>query len=233
MRFIEIADSLLRASRGGINVYLWVRSDGSILFDTGEPDFDEALAKALSGFAPIQTLYLTHCHYDHAGSAARLAKLFGAPVVAHPDDAQLLREGRWRREGRPSPTLLGALLARLVASYYPDEIAPIPAIENLDPDAETLTHDIVLIALPGHCRGQVGYGVPLPGGRRAWIVGDVVMMVAGLREPILYEDRALGLSSIKTLARTVQHGDWICPGHGSPRMVTPRLIEELLRLSDR
>jgi hydroxyacylglutathione hydrolase len=35
----------------------------------------------------IKLIVVTHVHVDHAGSAARLRKLSGAPILAHRDDA--------------------------------------------------------------------------------------------------------------------------------------------------
>ncbi|KIT16615.1 hypothetical protein jaqu_16390 [Jannaschia aquimarina] len=73
-----------------------------------------------------------------------------------------------------------------------------------------------VIALPGHSAGQIGLAFSLADGRTAWIAGDVAMNLVGLREPILYEDRAEGLASIRTLTDRLRDGDLLCLGHGRP-----------------
>lgn len=192
MRLVEVADGLFRAARRGINVYLLVKEHEAILFDTGDPSFAKALVSAVSPFPPVRAIFLTHCHYDHAGSAAELSESFQTDVFAQAEDAALLREGTWRRPSKPSPTVLGHLLTHLVANRYPDRIQAVQTVQTIDLAEERLARGINVTPLPGHCAGQVGYSVTLSFGQRAWIVGDVVMTIAGLREPILFEDRRLG-----------------------------------------
>ncbi len=38
----------------------------------------------------LETIILTHCHYDHSGGAAQVAAAFGAKIAIHRDDAPLL-----------------------------------------------------------------------------------------------------------------------------------------------
>ncbi len=78
-----------------VNAHLIVGADGCVLVDTGLPGseckIEEVLAKAKLGFKDIKLIVVTHAHVDHAGSAARLRELSGAPIVAHEDDAKHLR----------------------------------------------------------------------------------------------------------------------------------------------
>ncbi|MDX8350453.1 MBL fold metallo-hydrolase [Cognatiyoonia sp. IB215446] len=231
MKFVEIRDALFQATRRGVNVYLWDRGREALLFDTGEPAFARPLARALERASPVRAILLTHCHYDHAGSAATLSNHLSASVFASDDDAALLSQGKWRRDSVPSPTVLGHVLTRLVARRYPEHIAPVERIEALTMLKTELGIEIETLPLPGHCAGQVAYGLPIELERRAWIVGDVIMTIAGIREPILYEDRAVGLASIQKLARKVQPGDVVCPGHGPALDVTQEVIDKLQRLT--
>ncbi|MEO1680741.1 MAG: MBL fold metallo-hydrolase [Pseudomonadota bacterium] len=233
MRFVEVVDGLFRATRRGINLYLWMRPGETVLFDTGEPGFAEGIVAAVRPFPPVRTIFLTHCHFDHAGSAAQLARTFGADVHAHPADAELLRLGKWRRPSTPSPSLVGRAMTKFVASRYPDRLDPIEGILSITPGADFPFPEMQLIALPGHAAGQIGFGLTLPGDTRVWVVGDVVMTIGGMREPILYEDRSLGLASIQKLAGLLKPGDVICPGHGKPRTANRTVIQKLHRLGQR
>ncbi len=42
----------------------------------------------------LETIILTHCHYDHSGGAAQVAEAFGAKIAIHRDDAPLLNNPR-------------------------------------------------------------------------------------------------------------------------------------------
>ncbi len=231
MEFREIAPRLSRATRQGTNVYLVDQGTHSVLIDTGTPDFATPVLKALADHPPVRQILLTHAHYDHAGGAAALSRDLEAPVFAQPAEADLLRHGRWRRQVRPSPTVVGQILTRLVANRYPDRIAAISDIQPILDCAGIALTGVSLLALPGHSAGQLGFGIPQPSGRTAWLVGDVVMTMPRLSEPIPYEDRSLGLASIGALARAVALGDLICPGHGAPVEVTAKRLARLERLA--
>lgn len=42
----------------------------------------------------LETVILTHCHYDHSGGAGHIAESFGAKIAIHRDDAPLLNSPR-------------------------------------------------------------------------------------------------------------------------------------------
>lgn len=76
---------------GMVNAHL-IRSDaGCILVDAGIPGSERKVARVLArqglSFRDIKLIIVTHAHTDHAGSAARLRMLTGAPILAHKDDA--------------------------------------------------------------------------------------------------------------------------------------------------
>lgn len=231
MRFREIAPDVYRASRRATNIYLVDQGAHSVLIDTGEPGFATGILAALEGHSPVRQILLTHAHYDHAGSAAAISRELNAKVFAHPADADLLRQGLWRRPAKPAPTLVGHLMNRMIANRFPDQIKAIAEIKHIDDESELAITGLKTIALPGHCAGQIGFGVPQSTGTTVWIVGDVIMTAPWLGEPILYENRSKGLASIAALAQSVQPGDLICPGHGVPLHVEDYTINRLLRLA--
>jgi glyoxylase-like metal-dependent hydrolase (beta-lactamase superfamily II) len=69
-----------------INLWLLEETDGWTLVDTGYGDaatralWDEQIAGAMDG-RPIVRIVATHCHPDHLGNAAWLARRFGCPVA--------------------------------------------------------------------------------------------------------------------------------------------------------
>ncbi|KRF19449.1 MBL fold metallo-hydrolase [Paenibacillus sp. Soil787] len=75
-----------------INSHLLAGPDGCILVDAGLPGSENkikmALAKERLTFKDIKLIVVTHAHVDHAGSAALIRELSGAPILAHEGDAK-------------------------------------------------------------------------------------------------------------------------------------------------
>ncbi len=74
-----------------VNAHLIRSEAGCILVDAGIPGSERKIAGVLArhglSFKDIRLIVVTHAHTDHAGSAARLRALSGAPILAHKDDA--------------------------------------------------------------------------------------------------------------------------------------------------
>ncbi|ARN22191.1 MBL fold metallo-hydrolase [Piscinibacter gummiphilus] len=81
---------------GLVNAHLVVGAAGAVLVDAGLPDTERAVEKVLRfrgmNWSDIRLIVITHAHIDHAGNAARLRELTGAPVCAHEGDAQHYRQ---------------------------------------------------------------------------------------------------------------------------------------------
>jgi glyoxylase-like metal-dependent hydrolase (beta-lactamase superfamily II) len=72
---------------GMINAHLIAGGNKHILVDSGIPNSQERIGKALNKhgltFKDIGLIVVTHAHGDHAGSASAVQKLSGAPILAH------------------------------------------------------------------------------------------------------------------------------------------------------
>ncbi len=86
------------APLGMVNCHIVVGAEGCILVDTGLPGSDRKVQRALLRhgrlLSDIKLIVVTHAHIDHAGSAARLRELTGAPIVAHAGDLDYYRQKR-------------------------------------------------------------------------------------------------------------------------------------------
>lgn len=75
---------------GLVNCHLIVGQKNCILVDTGLPGSEKKIERILEkhgrGYRDISLIVITHAHVDHAGSAARLRELSGAPILAHAGD---------------------------------------------------------------------------------------------------------------------------------------------------
>ncbi len=88
--------------------------DQAILVDAGVPGSHEKVQRALEAngltFANIALIVVTHAHLDHAGGAAKLRELTGAPIVGHRGD---LEHYRGREPLKMCPTgLFGKLFLK-------------------------------------------------------------------------------------------------------------------------
>lgn len=78
-------------------VYLVRFGEKAILIDAGcGSDHDLLVANISQAIPPaveIEYLFLTHCHYDHTGGAAKVRKQYGCKIVAHELDTSYLETG--------------------------------------------------------------------------------------------------------------------------------------------
>jgi glyoxylase-like metal-dependent hydrolase (beta-lactamase superfamily II) len=80
-----------------VNCFLILGDRGCILVDAGLPGSEAKIESALKkhglAFTDIKLIVITHAHIDHAGGAARMRELSGAPIAAHAGDLKhYLRE---------------------------------------------------------------------------------------------------------------------------------------------
>ncbi|MBU9185972.1 MBL fold metallo-hydrolase [Burkholderia multivorans] len=75
---------------GMVHCHLVISSKGCVLVDTGIPGsvgkIERVLKKHGRSFRDINLIIITHAHTDHAGSAAQVRQLSGAPILAHAGD---------------------------------------------------------------------------------------------------------------------------------------------------
>lgn len=73
-----------------VNAHLIVNDRSAILVDAGLPGSEQKVERALIrhglSWSDLKLIVVTHAHVDHAGAAARLRELSGAPIMAHRDD---------------------------------------------------------------------------------------------------------------------------------------------------
>jgi hydroxyacylglutathione hydrolase len=80
-----------------VSCYLIYRPGEAILVDCGNGGSEDRIMKALQarGLEPgmLRLLILTHEHFDHAGSAARVKEITGCKVMIHRSAEERLRKG--------------------------------------------------------------------------------------------------------------------------------------------
>jgi len=186
-----------------VNVYL-LTAGPLTLVDAGMPGSLPLLRQALERMGvrieEVRRLVLTHADIDHRGGAAAFARVSGAEVWAHEDEAAVI-SGQARSPGPWARKIVAATRGRHVAPLKVDRLLR----EGDDLDG------YVVRCLPGHTPGHLG----LQRGR-ALIGGDAVV---GGRRPhpsteLLTWNPALARDSLSRI--TTLDVDMLLPGHGTP-----------------
>jgi glyoxylase-like metal-dependent hydrolase (beta-lactamase superfamily II) len=199
---------------GNVNSVLLEGDDGElVLIDAGFPDHETAVFDALStlGRRPedLRHIVFTHAHPDHTGSAAAIVERTGAKTWIHPLDAAIAEGSEPYRAMTPSPRPVQRILFRFF--WRPNEpIAPVRIDQHIH-DGETLplAGGLKVIHTPGHSAGHVAL---LWRGDRLLIAGDVGSNMAGVSDPLGFEDLEQGRRSQRRLASL--HFEAAAFGHG-------------------
>src|SRR4051794_96305 len=196
------------------NCYV-VRRDGSdrgLIIDPG--DEAERILHAVDELGiEIDAILLTHCHFDHIGAVAPVAKATGAPVYCPEIEVPVLAD---------------------IMSYVPwPGFGP---FESYDADeqvacGETLElagMEIDVVFTPGHSPGHVTYAIPA---EAALFSGDVLFQGSVGRVDLPGGDWPTLLESIRSLVDGYPSETSVYPGHmgtttlGAERASNPFLAE--------
>ncbi len=176
---------------------------GSVLIDAGVLPSDIEPYRR-----DIETIVLTHCHFDHTAYTREIAHLCSASVAIHPLDAPGLAQ-----EGESLSLHFGS---------RPPGIAP----DRLLSDGDRIG-SLTVLHTPGHTPGSICLYLEE---ERVLVSGDTVFSDGGFgRYDFPGGDRGALTRSIGRLA--ILEVDGLCPGHGIPvHHGGRRHIEAALRL---
>ena len=187
---------------GMVQENTWIaRRDGAdtaLLVDPGdEPERIQAALEDL-GVKTVEAILLTHCHFDHVGAVAPMAKSTGAPVYC--------------------PRLELPVLADIMSWVPWPGIGP---FESYDAD-ETLEGgeklelaglEIEVLFTPGHSPGHLTYSIP---SEAAILSGDVLFQGSIGRTDLPGCDHDTLMRSIQKLLDTLPDDTGVLPGHMDP-----------------
>ena len=176
----------------------WIaRQEGAasaLLIDPG--DEAERLEAAIDDLGvTVEAILITHCHFDHVGAVAPMARATGAPVYC--------------------PKLEAAVLADIMRWVPWPGIGP---FESYDADelvegGETLRlagMEIEVLFTPGHSPGHVTYSIPA---EQAIFSGDVLFQGSIGRTDLPGGDHATLMRSIADLLERLPDETRVLPGH--------------------
>ncbi len=214
----HVTGNLYSIGLGGVNAFV-IDDSGLTLIDTGFKNRQEKIYAAIrkAGKNPdnIKQVILTHCHPDHAGSAAAVVGGKKIPVCAHTIDADLIEKGiSHRRQLSVSPGIGNFLIYNLFIKPAPDKIEPVYVNERLkDGDLLPFAGGLEIIHTPGHSAGHIALLMKNEG---ILIAADICANNFGIGLSTIYEDRTLGIESALKVA--AYNFDIAVFGHGKPLM---------------
>jgi glyoxylase-like metal-dependent hydrolase (beta-lactamase superfamily II) len=185
-------------------------SDRLLVVDPGEEE-ERILAAIEATGAEVEAILVTHCHFDHIGAVAPVAKATGAPVycpeIEVPVLADIMAFVPWEGFGP-------------FESYEADEI--VRGGETL----ELAGMELDVVFTPGHSPGHVTYAVR---GEPAIFSGDVLFQGSVGRVDLPGGDGPTLLASIGRLLDSFPDETVVHPGHmglttlGAERATNPFL----------
>jgi len=140
----EIAPGVFQMAlvpRNGINAYVV----GDVIVDAGLASSAKKIVKALAG-RTVRAHALTHAHVDHAGGSRRLVDTLELPLWAPAGDAGDVASGE--------PALAVSRLRPLLA--FMTGFDGVDVARELR-EGDDVAAGFVVVELPGHSPGQVGY----------------------------------------------------------------------------
>ena len=159
---------------GMINAHVISNGENNILVDAGIPGSEEKIGRALKqhglDYSDLNLIVVTHAHGDHAGSAAAVQKLSGAPILGHEAELAYFQHEKPMTYCPTGP--FGRFFLKTGRPTRPYN-AFTPEILMKDREAFDLSEFGVngtVVATPGHTVGSVSVTV----GNRDALVSDLV-----------------------------------------------------------
>jgi glyoxylase-like metal-dependent hydrolase (beta-lactamase superfamily II) len=182
---------------GPVQENAWlVSNDGrGVLVDPGE-EAERLQREIAERDVTVEAILITHCHFDHVGAVAAMARHTQAPVYCPAGEVEILENindyVRWPGFGPFEP-------------YTPEH--HVHGGDTLE--LAGLTFDV--ISTPGHSPDHVTYATG-----NAILSGDVLFQGSVGRTDLPGSDHATLMRSIATLLDTLPDETHVLPGHMGP-----------------
>ncbi len=187
-------------------------AQGGLIVDPGD-EAPRILAAVEELGLSVEAILITHCHFDHVGAVAPVAKATGAPVYVSEIERPVLAD---------------------IMSYVPfPGFGPYESYEaehtlKGGERLELAGFEIDVLFTPGHSPGHLTYSIP---GEQAIFSGDVLFQGSVGRVDLPGGDWDTLLGSIGTLVESLPEDTTVHPGHmgitslGVERRTNPFLAE--------
>ena len=177
------------------NAWLVSQDGRAVLVDPGE-EAERLQREIAERDVKVEAILITHCHFDHVGAVAAMARATGAPVYCPAGEVEILENindyVRWPGFGPFEP-------------YSPEH-----AVNGGD-TLELAGMSFNVISTPGHSPDHVTYATG-----NAILSGDVLFQGSVGRTDLPGSDHATLMRSIATLLDTLPDDTHVLPGHMGP-----------------
>ena len=186
---------------GPVQENAWIaRQEGAsqaLLIDPG--DVPDTLTTALDELgATVEAILITHCHFDHVGAVAEMARRTGALVYCPKGEVFILENiNDYVRFPGFGP----------FESYTPEK-----TVKHGD-TLQLAGFEIDVIGTPGHSIDHVTYSIPA---EKAIFSGDVLFQGSVGRTDLPGSDHQTLMDSIARLLETLPDETGVLPGHMNP-----------------
>ncbi len=207
---------------GIANTHVVVDGDGIVIIDAGMPRQAHWISKHIRSAArksasrpdhepPVRMILLTHGHIDHAGSAAALKRLTGAPIAMHRADARLTatRDLKVPPGRTPVVDAAGSVLRAFGWVVPLETFVPDIWLED-GMSLHEFGIDAQIVHTPGHTAGSVSVAF----GDGTLFVGDALLNLTHVAFPLWWEDAGAAEESARRIAALRPRRCY--SGHGRP-----------------
>jgi hydroxyacylglutathione hydrolase len=178
----------------------FVRADAeatsALLIDPGDEP-QRLLDAAQELGVQIEAILITHCHFDHIGAVAPMARATGAPVYCPEIETPILSD----------------IMKWTMAGFGPFESWQAEQTVKGGERLKLAGMDIEVIFTPGHSPGHVTYAISTPGGPATLFSGDVLFQGSVGRVDLPGGDWVTLERSIAELIRRFGSESSVYPGH--------------------
>lgn len=177
------------------NCYIYYNNGECIIFDPGS-DFEYIKAYIDKHNLKVNSILLTHCHFDHIGAVSQLKKHYNTKVMCHQED------------------LMNLNTANRSMEYYGLGSIEIPEIDKFVIDNELIPFQdtvIKVIHTPGHTKGSVCYYMEQD---KYLISGDTLFLESVGRTDFPGGSHEELMDSIQNKIYTLPNDVTVFPGHG-------------------
>ena len=226
----QIADGVHRLGVRMSGLFILL-DDAVTLVDSGPRWSGGQIANALEqlgrSIEEVDRVIVTHGHFDHFGSVAKVVRRSDAEVHVHATDAGIVAGRERSTVPLPQPLryIFGQTFGRLMGPRAHVDIElhdgdRVPALGTLGA--------LEVVHTPGHTAGHVALLIPQRG---VLLSGDSVQVTrrGELVAPYIYDDRVASIHSLIRLAEV--DFDVLAPSHFAPER--ERLHERLLASAER
>ena len=198
------------------NIFLIIQDGKGLLVDTGSRGQSDKIRKIITSagleITDLKYIFLTHTHFDHAGSAADLQTLSGAEVIVQTNEAGFLKNGFAPIPKGTSPVFKFISKMAKIKNSIEQKVGSFRAatpdiIFDNELDLKNLGFDVRIVHTPGHTEGSSS----LLMGDQAF-VGDCMFNLKGAIYPGFAEDELQLHNTWKQILKW--DIKWFYPAHG-------------------